>query len=245
MNFRALGFALLCLLAASNGWAAVAFDAASSSSCSGCTSISFSHTTSGSDRYLAAFATFDLANDLDPSPTTWTYNGVALSSKCTDQVDLQVREQARELINPASGANTFQISFSNNSIDMVAGVVSFTGVHQTTPSGSCASSNGTGTAPSVNVSSATDEIVVDGIGHTDAADTLTAGAGQTERFDTGGAFPIVHGGASTEVGAASVTMSWTISSSRNWAIIGWGVKPASGAAPSGPAGRINLMGVGK
>jgi uncharacterized repeat protein (TIGR01451 family) len=71
--------------------------------------------------------------------------------------------------------------------------------------------------------------VLDTVSTNGDANTLTANAGQTERWDLfsgTGDLNNVRGGGSTEPGAASVTMSWTLGASKVWAIGAVAIKPA-------------------
>src|SRR5512136_2166382 len=127
------------------------------------------------------------------------------------------------------------MTFSANLI-AVAGGISYTGVDQTTPFGAAATAIGNGTAPTVTLSSAVGELVVDTAGirqNTTGNQTLTAGSGQTQRYnDVSGTASNsnVRGAGSEKAGAASVTMSWTAASTGAWAIVAAPLKPASSCA---------------
>src|SRR3989338_2397853 len=110
---------------------------------------------------------------------------------------------------------------------MVAGAATFNGVNQTTPLGTFASSIGTGTSASVSLSSATGEIVFDTV-TAESVGSMTAGAGQTAHWNTfaGSSGAIGFGGASTEAGATSVNMSWSLGSSNIWAIGAVPIRPS-------------------
>ncbi len=130
------------------------------------------------------------------------------------------------LLNPPSGANSVVVSFSNvngANVGAVVGAASFTNVNQTTPLGTFAAAAGVaGVNPTVAVVSGPGQMVIDTLAIT-ANRTATAGAGQTARWaqndgntNTG---TDVYGLGSTEAGAASVTMSETISGGGStWAL---------------------------
>ena len=103
----------------------------------------------------------------------------------------------------------------------------YTGVHQTTPTGTVATATGNSTAPSVAVTSAALELVVDHAGWNSGAGQIDVGAGQTERkrSPASGDGISMNTASSDEAGAASVTMSWTIVTSQ-WLIQGVPLKPA-------------------
>lgn len=203
-----------------------AFNAASTAFADA-TSVSWSHTVSGSDRLLImGISTSDQA-----SVTGMTYAGTSLTNILATLTSVNVRVQSRSLVAPATGTNTATITID---IDrrITGRAHSYTGVHQTTPLGTVATATGTSTAPSVAVSGTTDDLVEDEMGWNseELGTTASVGPGQTQRTNNNDS-PEERGASSTEPGAASVTMSWTLSASRNWAIIGVAVKPSVVAAP--------------
>lgn len=96
---------------------------------------------------------------------------------------------------------------------------SYSSVHQSSSVGTFVTANGDSTTPTVNVSSAASEMVVDATCHFNGAST--AGAGQSERWDNNGD---TDGAGSEEAGASTTTMSWTITSSE-WVIVAGPLKP--------------------
>jgi hypothetical protein len=124
------------------------------------------------------------------------------------------------LKNPALGANTVAVTNSGTSADLEAGSVSFTGVDQTTPVRNITTNAGLDTSPSLTVSSAPGNMVVDGLvdgdGTTNSSQTLRWKSNQNTL--TGGG----NGAQSTAAGAASVNMGYTITNS-DWGIIGMDV----------------------
>ena len=225
---KRFGFALAlnCVLA-SSAWSVVAFDATANSLCTSCTSLTFALTTSGSDRLLIVGAGW---GDTTGSITGVTYNSVALTSVTVVNNSSDANSHMWQLIAPNTGANNVVISASETMSELVGGAVTFTGVDQTTPLGTAATNSGNSTTITVTVSSATDEIVIDAMafGNTGA----TVDASQTARWDRDGSV-LTSGGGSTEAGAASTVMSWSLPGGGRWATIGVGVKPVSaGAAPN-------------
>lgn len=195
---------------------AIAFDAATTGTAAGAGSLTFSHSVGagGADRLLVVAVSID-----NRTVTGVTYGGTAMTSVGSATNGAQVSHMWR-LIAPATGANNVVVTLSGGGTDIVAVATSYTGVDQTTPLGTAATATGTSTTASVAVTSATDELVVDSVSSN--LGTLTVGAGQTQRGNTtaGDNF----GGASEEVGATSVTMSWTIGSSSAWASVGVSIK---------------------
>lgn len=176
-------------------------------------------TVSGTNRLLlVTVSRFPSANTI----SSLTYNGDALT-KLDTQIDAD--DQAVEiwyLVNPDTGTNNIVGNLTAGT-EIVLGFTSWTCVNQSTPLGTQAKAAGSGTTPSVNVSSASGELVIDAV--ETFGGTLSVGAGQTQRINRndGAGFLL---GTSTEAGAGTVTMSWTKSASSSWAIIGVPIKPA-------------------
>ncbi len=238
MWYRALAFAALLLWPASS-FAALAVDAVSSSACTSCTSLTWSHTTSGSNRGLTVGGHYF---DSDSAITGITYAAVgmtAVPSSFADNGDYSVEQYS--LIAPATGANNVVISASATMTELNGGAISFTDANQTTLVGTAGTATGTSTTPSVTVSSAADEIVVDSVTIAHSG-TFSVGAGQTQRWNAISAGWTKYAG-STEPGAATTPMSWNNSASQAWAISAVSVKPVAGAAPT--ASNRMVIGVGK
>lgn len=118
------------------------------------------------------------------------------------------------------------------------GAASYHDVDQTTPTGGETSNifSGSPTSNTLTVTSATNELVCDCIGATASGFTgFNVGANQTQIFQSA----LVPGGLpnaiamSTEAGAASVDMSWTINGSGSFIGVhaGMGLKPVGGVVP--------------
>lgn len=164
-----------------------------------------------------------------------TFNGVALT-KAADADDGGNRCAAEVwyLVNPAATtANIVATCSSARRVQWTA--YCLTGVAQGTPVGTGATATGNSTGPSVAVSSASGELVIDAVAaladtDTLAGLTLTVGASQTQ---TGNALAssgaqAVRGGSSREAGASTVTMSWTLSTGTYWAVAAVPFKASSG-----------------
>jgi len=198
--------------------------------------LTISHTTaSGADRLMLVGISF--VNDELETVSSVTYNGVALTLVGSEVRSDDGRVEIWRLIAPPSGTHNVVITFSAPlARAAVAGVMTFTGVHQTTPLGTFASASLSCTAPcanpSVNVTSAVNELVFDTVA-CETCTSFTVGAGQTQRWNLApldGTRPS-PGAGSTEPGAATVTMSWTMGTDDHWAIGGVSIKPSGGSAP--------------
>lgn len=204
---------------------AIAFDASSSAKTDGNTSLTFSHTCSGSDRVLIVA----LCVQNSASSVTATYNGTSMTAAANDS-GAWVSTYMFRLIAPSTGANNVVISWTGS--DAAIGLAtSWTGVDQTTPLGTAVTATGSTTAVTVDVTAASGEVVVDATSYDQncGGQTITVGAGQTERLniltDTSCG---LTAGMSSEGGAGTVTMSWTGSDAQDWVIIGVPLKPAGG-----------------
>ena len=186
---------------------------------------------SGTDRYLLVAIQVQTATADRISGVT--FNGDALT-EIGEIVNTNIAASLWGLINPdvATGNVVITLTAAER---IKAAAHDLDGVHQTTPTGTPATNSGSSTDPTVDVASATDELVFDAMGARGAAAAMTAptvGAGQTaHQADVGGTSStgmVGTGGSSSEAGATTVTMSWTLSASRLWAIIGVGIKPSVG-----------------
>lgn len=121
---------------------------------------------------------------------------------------------------------TANIVVTGNAGDVVIGAGrTYYDVDQTTPITNGTSAEGSSTTPSLTVSSAAGNLVIDMVGA--IAGSGTVGAGQTERFDLASGGGVDMG--SEEAGAASVSMDWTLNTSGNWVQLGGSLlAPATG-----------------
>src|SRR5712691_11450667 len=188
---------------------------------------SWSHTTSGTNRLLVVGVSWSSSSAL--TVTGMTYAGTAMTSIGSavngTNAGMALFYLPESLL-PATGtSNTVQVTMSNQTNQLVAGAITFMGVNQTTPVGIFASTTGSSTAASVTVTSNTGETVIDTVA-TKIDTSPTAGVGQTQRWNPSSTQGSGWGAGSTEPGASSVTMSWTVGNGA-WAIGAVGIKPAA------------------
>ena len=225
---------LLCLLIASPAWGAITFD--NSGTCNpgdegtDCTQ---SFTTAGSDRLLLVGV---CVRNGAAAVSGVTYNAVAMTQYATVTLGGTQKLDIWRLIAPATGANDVIVTMAGLSPFSV-GISSYNGVDQTTPLGTSANATGAGGDPTVDVSSAAGELVIDYFCEDDGnttIPTMTAGAGQTARanFTTGVVGFSRNVSSSEEAGAATVTMSWSDTAGNSWITIGGPLKPAAAAPAS-------------
>lgn len=144
-----------------------------------------------------------------------TFDGDALTK--LDRVENNVAETAVEkwyLKNPDAKTGDIVVTFSGNVYCMV-GALSIYNVAQTTTFGTQAKNASVSTSSTIDVSSATDELVVDICAKKGTGDggVITAGAGQTDfvndQSTSGTDLNNVLCGMSTKLGSATTTMSWS------------------------------------
>lgn len=209
--------------------AAISHDASSESSPgSDVSSISWSHSTSGSDRLLYVAVTFADSSDSDRTANSATYNSVSMTK--IQEIDDSPNWQAAAdfyLVDPATGSNTIVVTF--NGVNLFGGGfgTSLNGVDTADPldanNSGLTANNTTG---SVSVTTVADNAwVLDATVSND--ETITVGSGQTERGNisvSGGSG--AHSTEGPKTPAGSVTMSWGGgTSSSDWAQAASSFKP--------------------
>lgn len=218
---------------------AIAFDAATTDNGSDAKtqSISFSHTCTGADRYLILVITKDSATA--PTSVTVTYNSVGMTL-VGSHTGARVQTLVYELINPASGANTVAWTESSTADFITSSAVSYTGVHQTTPSSNFTNTGtqGPGTAATDDITSSTNDVVFAVVSF-NSNPTSTGGTGLTERTDedSGGSGGSGHA-TYDKAGETTTTMDMTLSASNFWTVAGFSMAPAAGGGNVGS--QINI-----
>lgn len=181
----------------------VAFDAASSVEGFGVTSVSWTHTPSGTPTGVA------VSGGGATGVTSATYAGTATTLVGAANGSFQHSEMY-DLGNPTSGAQTVVVNFSPSSYYAIGSAVTVVGGDtsdvmdgvQTGVDNSFGSSSS-----SLSVTSSVGDLVLDAISVYPSTGGPSVGAGQTQRWANTGTNPQFHG--STETGASSVTMSWS------------------------------------
>jgi hypothetical protein len=224
--------------------ASIAFVSASSGTGTG-TSISWSHTiASGSQRVLVVGISNRTANTANQSgPDSVSFGGGAGAAQQMSLVNMDfiniTRVSLWVLVAPlvATGNITAVWPAGHIQTGIVGGATNWTGVFQSEPLRNATTATGASTAPSVTVTSATNDVVVDIVASA-GNETTTEGSGQTARFDTAGAS--ITGSGSSEAGAASVVMSWTLGVSQNWATTAASLRPGALGLASADLNYIQL-----
>jgi hypothetical protein len=163
------------------------------------------------------------------TPTTVTFDGVAMTQVAvkvsTGDANLQTYIYGLAVGSKAAGTYTCSVS-GLNARKFVGKAIAWNGVNQSSPVGTPASASGNSTTPSISVTSAANELVIDCVAWTAASSiTGTVDASQTSLFNDAGGATQVSAAGSSEAGAASVTMNWTLSGTAQWASCGIALKP--------------------
>ncbi len=201
----------------------VAFDAASFAQSPSTSVLTWTHTPVGTPS-LAVVGV--MLADTGATVSTVTYGGQLMTLIRSDNWTSLAKTWLYRLASPPAGAQTVTVTLSAAD-DKVAGAITVTGSDTSTPISNHAGATGNSATPSVTVTSASGELVVDTVTLFEGG-TWTPGAGQTERWDR--QQTPVSGAGSTEAGAASVTMSWTNTRADRWAISAASIKAAGAAA---------------
>lgn len=206
-------------------------------SANGSTTITWNHTTAGTDRFL-------LVEVISSSGTSTgaTYGGTPLTlidrqsnviSGLTTDIEMYY------MVNPPLGTNSIVVSYATASTsifgDRQGRATTFTGVDQTTPLNGGATKATGSTCPAViNVPSGANELVVDFAAIQWSAYSPTPEPGQTAIY---GAINMnvnsIYYRSSTEPGVAgNVAMgyNWTFCAAEPWAMLGISIKPSCGPA---------------
>lgn len=225
---------------------AIAFDAQSSQSNTG-SSITISHTTSGSDRLLVVYI-FGATGGYSVSAIT--YNGVAMTSLGSNTTD--ARFKCYYLIAPASGTNNISITLSASMVYVVA-AVSYTGVKQTgfPDNSSLAGTTASGTSSSKSLTPVANNCWMIAGCHIQAnsgstSGQPTAGASTTRRVQINNVTN-VYGIAALDNNApinpaASTTLNGSSTNDNSWYWISMTIEPAPAPTPqNNPAFLLNMI----
>ncbi len=193
------------------------------------TSLTWAHTVNAGSNGVLVVSVAPL-HEAQPSNaiTSVTYAGQALT-KIVAASGTSVDAELWYLLSPQAGTNNVVVTV-NGSADVVAAATDYFNVSQTTPLGTPASANGQSASPSVTATSATGQLVVDALAFcADMAPASPSGSGQTQLWNSNsgtGSGSDSFGAGSYVDGAASVTMSWSVSQSDYWAEAAVGLIPA-------------------
>lgn len=184
-------------------------------------------TTAGSNR--VGIVRFNYAATATLTGVTW--NGSAMTEVPLSSVTSGSRtNKSFYIVDPPTASSDIVISFSAGTPAGEYLVTSYNEADTASPIGDVQTATGTSTTPSVDVTSASGDMVLDWMV---IANTITSvGDSQTSEFidTTGGSYRV---GGSREAGAATVTMSWTVGSGA-WGTSGFSINQAAAGGSSVP-----------
>jgi hypothetical protein len=196
-------------------------------------SFAHSHTVSGSNRLLVVEVALS-DGDADERVSSVTYAETSLT-RLTEIVYSGdgPRVDVWYLVNPPTGANNVVVTQAGEN-EVAIGAISYTGVNQIIPIDGTTTAQGASASASISVTSETDDLVTDVMASV-ADGAPSVGHGQTQRWNVemgGSGATSQYGAGSTEAGASSVTMSWTLPESEEWVITGFNINAADATAPT-------------
>jgi hypothetical protein len=188
--------------------------------------ITISHTAGGSNRLMLVGVSIN--NDSSETVASVTYDGQLLSSVGSINHQGSGGDDSRveiwSLINPPAGTHDVVINFSASlQRYAVGGVITFTGVHQTDPLGTFASSNGDGSSASVTATAGPDDLLL-GVFACETCTSVSFNSPGINQWNevAGGGNTIGAGG--TVEGASSLTAS--LGKGDHWAMGAVAIRPA-------------------
>jgi len=197
------------------------FDAASSIAGDAVIQLQVAHTATGANRLAVIGVSHRV--DTGQSITGISYGAQTPTSVIAATSSSFIEGVLYRLIAPNTGSQTLTVNFGDIFDSAVIGVSTFTNVNQSTPLGTASSSTGLSTASSTSVTSASGELVTDLIAFCGPTNVVV-GSGQTSRWTQLTGNGNIYGGSSTEVGAGSVTMSWSNDDEECWVELGVSIK---------------------
>ncbi len=233
---------LLVLLVAVYSRAQVAVDSSSSGSAemtgNATTALLFTHTTTatGTNVLMVVGVSINITNSPTAGVTSVTLAGAGFTfaGAHNDAGDTR-RVEMWYLLAPATGTHNVHVNVNvpaaGQTVGVVAGATTFTGVDQTKPLGTFVSGDGAaGGYSQLDIPGVVNGMVMDTLA-TGGDQTVTVGLGtQAQQWNlaSGGASPPdVSGWGSTRSGAPSVPVSETFSGTSNWSLGGVGINPSS------------------
>ncbi len=204
------------------------------------TTVNLNHTVgSGANRLL--IVTVAIERD-DERVVSATYAGQPMTFVGTSvDPSLTSRLEVWRLIAPATGTNVVSVTLNASAATVVA-AISFANVDQTSPISESQFASGTGVfTASANVASAADEVVLASLAANDAALIVTAGSGQTSRWNLLNLADVIGAG-STKTGSATTTMSYSLLIAQPWTMGLLSIRPV--IVPAGLVTNTNDSGTG-
>lgn len=191
-------------------------------------SLTFSHTSSGSNRLMLVGVSIN--NDNLETVSSVTYNGMTAQS--LGSVDHQgsrgddARVEIWGLVEPAQGSHDVVVTFSASLRRYaVVGVVTFTGVNQIDPVGAFVPTYGDTSSPALTVPSAPNELVV-GVVACETCNSVSFVSPAAERWNiVAGGGNTIGAGATAEAVGPQTVLNVSLGQSDHWAMGAISIKP--------------------
>jgi len=199
------------------------------------TTLTYSHTVAGSTDLCIWVCVDDFRNPTSSDPSGITYAAGALT-KLSNYLGGTGNDNAVSLwrrVAPSTGANNVVVTHAQ-SHDITAMSISFSGVDQTTPNDAVQANDSTATDPTHDITSETNDQVVDFVaGWGTAADAWQAAGGLTERLENSNTSGVNSMAVGDAAGAATVTAAWTttVNPSDPHGQMGFNINQSGGAPP--------------
>jgi len=237
------------LLWPSAGWAAVAFDAQSSNGANAATSVSANITVGSLTdgvMYIACHTDWEGADNINTPTVGGSSTGVTLVSSQAHSFGDLYWQNIYRLKSPSSGSQA--VAFTTGAASNLAiGVVTYSGVDQTTPDRTPTVGTGSASSPSTSITTTSGDVVAEFFWwrSNNSNRILTFDGSQASRINRPNSETGV--GVSDETSAgASVTASGTLDFTDNWMVTGVPMIAASGGGGGGGTVKsLTTMGVGQ
>jgi len=163
------------------------------------------------------------------TPTSVTFGAQAMTL-LTSQVNGTSGAFLYGLVAPTRGTGSITVTLPAGPCSAVGGSVSYSGVDQTTSTGTAATAGGTGTAASVSPSTVQGDKVISVLA-SNGATSATPQAGATVRWSSTSGTVLGAGDTASRTGGGTfnVTMSWTLAPSSEFALV---AIPVRASAPT-------------
>lgn len=206
------------------------FDATSSGVATSTTSVTLSHTVLANSTQRLLLVGISVEDTATADPSSVTYNSISMT-KLSSSTNGNTYSAIYYLVAPATGANDVVVTFSSTMDSVIVGAASWSNVDQTTPLGTVATNTGSGANPSISVTAAVGDIVVDVVSHAFSTAPTVDGS-QSQLWNRVPAGSPNRGFASRETAAGTpVSMDWTVSAG-DWASVGVAIKHSLSATDS-------------
>lgn len=210
--FRVLMLLCALLVAALGGGSAqaqtITVDTASALEAAGST-ITMNHTVGNGSSRLILVSVAIRRNDATVTSVTYAGQPLGILGQLTDPGGGATLEIWGRL-GPTSGTNQLAVTLSNSDA-VVVGAISFANVDQSNPYAAFQLfGSSSGTTASGSVASTAEQLVIGMIAANDEVGSVTAGAGQTSRWNVVNASDVIGAGSTRNGAAGSTTMSYTL-----------------------------------